>query len=167
VRLAKNGAAWAQKNDATAATHEEAGWYEVDLDATDTNTLGVLMLAVHEAGALPVWVEFTVVSAAIYDWLIGADVLSVDVAAVAPAAIDSNAFTAALFNAIADALLGRSVATVEGTAPEHSLATLILAGLEFSITGTTLTIKRSDGVTTHATKALTASASADPITGIS
>src|SRR3989304_6007279 len=54
-RLKKNGGAWAQKNQASTAAHEEEGWYEVNLDATDTNTLGILVLAVYVSGALPAW----------------------------------------------------------------------------------------------------------------
>lgn len=70
IRLKKNAGAWAQKNDATSATHEEAGWYECELDATDTNTLGILIVAVNETGALPVWREFMVVPANVYDSLV-------------------------------------------------------------------------------------------------
>lgn len=70
VRLKKNGGAWAQKNQASSATHEENGWYEASLDTTDTNTLGILVVAVHEAGALPVWREFLVVPANVYESLI-------------------------------------------------------------------------------------------------
>ena len=71
VRLKKNAGNWAQKNDSTSATHEENGWYEIELDATDTNTLGILKVAVHETGALPVWEAFMVVPANVYDSLIG------------------------------------------------------------------------------------------------
>lgn len=70
VRLKKNGGAWAQKNQSSSATHEENGWYEVSLDTTDTNTLGLLMVAVNETGALPVWREFMVVPANVYDSLV-------------------------------------------------------------------------------------------------
>lgn len=67
VRLAKNGGDWAQKNESTTMVHEEAGWYRCLLDATDTNTLGILIVATHESGALPVWREFLVVPADVYD----------------------------------------------------------------------------------------------------
>lgn len=72
VRLKKNAGSWAQKNQASSATHEENGWYEVSLDSTDTNTLGILAVAVNEAGALPVWKEYMVVPANVYDSLISA-----------------------------------------------------------------------------------------------
>lgn len=67
VRLKKNSGAWAQKNDANAATNEENGWYEVALNATDTDTVGILVIAVNEAGALPVWREFQVIEEVVYD----------------------------------------------------------------------------------------------------
>jgi hypothetical protein len=80
IRLKKEGGAWAQKNAAQTLTHEENGWYEVALDTTDTNTLGTLIVAIHESGALPVWREFVVLAANVYDSLIGAsDNLQVDV----------------------------------------------------------------------------------------
>jgi hypothetical protein len=67
---------------------------------------------------------------------------------------------------IADMLLGRSVSNVEATASEHSICTLVLAALESSVIGTSWTIKRTDGTTTHATKTVTTDASAEPITGV-
>jgi len=71
IRLSKNGGAFAQKNDANAASHDENGYYGVQLDATDTGTLGSLRVAISESGALPVWQDFMVVPSHIYDWLFG------------------------------------------------------------------------------------------------
>jgi hypothetical protein len=70
-------------------------------------------------------------------------------------------------NAVADAVLSRDVANAESSAAEHSLCTIVLASLESSISGTTWTIKRTDGETTHAIKTLTTDKTADPITGVS
>jgi hypothetical protein len=67
---------------------------------------------------------------------------------------------------IADAVLSRSVANVEGSAAEHTLCTLVLAALEGAISGSTWTIKRSNGSTTHYTKTVTADANASPIVGV-
>lgn len=83
VRLKKNAGAWAQKNQASSATHEENGWYEVNLNSTDTDTLGILVVAVNESGALPVWREFMVVPANVYDSLVSA-VDWLDVCAMKP-----------------------------------------------------------------------------------
>ncbi len=69
-RLSKNGGAFAQKNESTSGAHDENGWYTCILDATDTNTLGLLTVAVNESGARPVNRHFTVVTAAIFDGLV-------------------------------------------------------------------------------------------------
>jgi hypothetical protein len=68
-QLSKNGGAVAQKNDATSASHLGGGHYKVPLNTTDTNTLGRLRLYVNEGGALPVWADFMVAPAAVYDSL--------------------------------------------------------------------------------------------------
>ena len=79
IRLSKNGGAFAQSNNAAGATHDENGYYGVPLDTTDTNTLGRLRVAVNESGALPVWADFTVLAANVFDSLIGGgDYLQVD-----------------------------------------------------------------------------------------
>lgn len=70
VRLSKNGAAFAQKNDATSCTHMENGYYSCPLNTTDTNTLGVLDVAVNEAGALPVFLKAMVAPAQVYESLV-------------------------------------------------------------------------------------------------
>lgn len=93
IRLKKNAAAWAQKNAAQTLSHEENGYYEVTLDATDTNTLGLLRLAVNESGALPIFEDFLVVPANIYDSFFSTDFLQVDLAqwlGVAPVALLSQ-----------------------------------------------------------------------------
>ena len=83
VRLSKGGAAAAQKNDATSATHDENGYYRIPLNATDTNTEGTLDVCVNEAGALPVIAKFTVLPAEVYDSLIaGTDKLQIDIVQV-------------------------------------------------------------------------------------
>lgn len=80
VRLSKNGGNMAQKNEASACTHDEIGWYDCDLDTTDTNTAGRLVLMVDEAGALPVWHEYVVIPADTYDSLLSATGLAPDIA---------------------------------------------------------------------------------------
>jgi hypothetical protein len=73
VLLSKNGQALAAKNDATTPVHDDAGYYNCELDATDTDTVGTLVLVVEGGtGALPVRHELYVVEEAIYDALFGA-----------------------------------------------------------------------------------------------
>lgn len=72
VLLSKNGQALTQKSDATAASHDSSGYYNCELDATDTNTEGTLVIAISESGALPVRHEFMVMAEAAYDSLYAA-----------------------------------------------------------------------------------------------
>jgi len=96
VRLKKNAGDWAQKAAAQTLTHEEAGWYELTLDTTDTNTIGQLIVAIHESGALPVWREFTVLDEAVYDALFGTTALAVAGGAMG---LSDSAITTAKFAA--------------------------------------------------------------------
>ena len=81
-------------------------------------------------------------------------------------AITSGTLESDAANEIADAILSRNVSNVEATAPEHSLATIILATLESSIAGATWKIKRTDGTTVHASKTVTTDANATPIVAV-
>lgn len=133
IRLSKNGGAFAQKSAAQTLTHGENGWYPANLSTTDTNTLGVLVVAVHESGALPVWREFLVIPANIYDSFFSGDFLQVDVTqwlgsnptglssgkvqsvitSTTPSAIDSSSFAAGSITAAsiaADAITAGKIA---------------------------------------------------------
>ena len=90
VRLSKNGGNMAQKNESTSCTHDELGYYTCPLDTTDTGTLGLLKLMVHESGALPVWEEIQVVTANVYDTLFSTDQLDVNVTNVGGTAQTAN-----------------------------------------------------------------------------
>ncbi len=96
--LFKNQGAGAQKNDASSATHDTGGMYGVPLNTTDTGTLGHLKLLINESGALPVWDEWMVVPANVYDSLIaGSTDLKVDVDQIKTSATAAtNQSTAAL-----------------------------------------------------------------------
>lgn len=122
VRLKKNGGNWAQKNAAQTLSHEENGWYEVTLDAADTDTLGALVLAVNESGALPVWHEFSVLPSNVYDSLFSTDLLQVDVTQWGGTAVGSTEVRANLINVAGAAVntssaqLGVNVVNAAGTA---------------------------------------------------
>ena len=143
----------------------------VSYDPQDTVRLGLTALPNVASGS----------AGAIITSGTGTAQLSVSSGAVTVGTINSNVITATSIatdaitaakiatdagNEIADAVLSRNVSNVETTAGEHTLCTTVLAMLENSISGTTLTIKRTDGLTTHATKTLTTNAGAVPITGI-
>lgn len=93
VFLSKNGGAYTAKNESSTAVSDPnlVGWYRCSLDATDTNTLGMLQLAVHVAGALPVWDSWMIVPANIYDSLVsGSDLLEVSGSSILTETIDST-----------------------------------------------------------------------------
>jgi hypothetical protein len=72
VLLSKNGQALAAKTDATVPTHDDVGYYNCELDATDTDTVGNLVLVVEAtASAAPVRHDFQVIEEAVYDALYG------------------------------------------------------------------------------------------------
>ena len=91
IRLSKNGGDFAQTNNSAGATHDENGYYDIPLDSTDTGTLGRLRVAVSESGALPVWQDFLVVTANVYDSLVGgSDKLDVNAAELGGTAQTGN-----------------------------------------------------------------------------
>jgi hypothetical protein len=89
IRLSKNGGAFAQSNNTAGATHNENGYYDVPLNATDTNTLGTFRVAVSKTGALPVWQDFMVVPSNVWDSMFGASVLNVNVSTMSSGAVDA------------------------------------------------------------------------------
>jgi len=81
-------------------------------------------------------------------------------------AIGSGVIAAAELNNIADALLKRDWSSVSGEAARSVLNALRKLRNEWSISGTTLTVKKEDDSTTAYTQTLTATAGADPITAV-
>lgn len=85
VKLSKNGGALAAANSVQGtgnAAYDDNGYYAINLNATDTNTLGNLRIAINYLGALPVWEDCLVVTEAAWNALVGitaADPLEVEV----------------------------------------------------------------------------------------
>lgn len=80
IKLWKNAATTLANKNSGGATHISNGIYYTVLDATDTDTLGPLVIFCHVAGALPVRLECCVLSANNYDSKIaGTDLLDVSV----------------------------------------------------------------------------------------
>lgn len=153
IRLSKNGAAFAQTNNSAGATHGENGWFSVPLDTTDTNTVGRLTVAVSESGARPVFHEYLVLSASLYDSLFGTNLAD------------------AVVQKIAHIVLRRTMANTEAASDGDTLNLSSLYGLvqmlqEFLISGTTLTTYKTDGTTSLGTKTLTKTSGDQPIRGI-
>ncbi len=72
IVLSKNGGAHAVRHaTVTASTHLGGGVYAVTLDATDTGTLGSIRVFFADAATcLPVWADFQVVPAEVYDAIV-------------------------------------------------------------------------------------------------
>lgn len=154
IKIWKAGATTLANKNSGGATHISNGIYYCVLDATDTDTLGPMVVFVHVAGALAVRVECEVLAANVYDSLIAAsDALQVHAneitaglitaAAIATGAIDADAIAADAANEIADALLDRSAGVETSYTPRQALR-LILAALAGKLSGassTTVTIR--------------------------
>ena len=107
VEVSKNNGAFAARSSATAITHDSNGWYAVELNTTDTNTVGWLIAKFDDVAThLPVWHEFWVLEEAIYDALFAASAAGFDAnadvtvggfaaGAITAAAIAADAITAA------------------------------------------------------------------------
>lgn len=79
IQISKAGGAFAQTSASPTTTHDADGWYQCPLTATDTGTVGALTVQIVMAGALPVWHDFMVLPANVYDSLMGTDLLDVSV----------------------------------------------------------------------------------------
>jgi len=95
IKLSKNGGALTIRNqEVTPSTYDAHGCFLVTLDAIDTNTLGTLRMIHTEAATyLPVWQDFMVVPANVWDSMFGADYLQVDAAQVAGVTLTGNGST--------------------------------------------------------------------------
>ncbi len=79
IELVKNNGAYAQKNGAAAGAHDSRGNYKIPLNAVDTSQTGLMRMDISGTGALPVWEDFMVITANVYDSLVlGTDELVVD-----------------------------------------------------------------------------------------
>jgi hypothetical protein len=121
VRLSKNGGNMAaasadQGASDVGAAHDELGYYDISLDTTDTGTLGSLRVMISESGALPVWQDFMVVPANVYDSLIGgSDYLNAEVAAMAADTVTASALATDAVTEIQSGLAAAAdLATVAG-----------------------------------------------------
>lgn len=92
--LSKAHGAYGARSSATAPTHDSNAWYTCALNTTDTDTVGHLRVKSDDAANhLPVWIDFDVLPANVYDARYGTDKLQVDMVewlGAAPAALISS-----------------------------------------------------------------------------
>lgn len=131
IRVWKNGATTLANKNSGGATHISNGIYYTVLDATDTNTLGSLVIFVKVAGALAIRVECVVLTANVYDSLIaGSDLLGVD-------AREISSSTGAADNV--EANIGNLDATISSRSTAAALAT-VDSNVDDILTDTGITI---------------------------
>lgn len=145
IKIWKTGATTLANKNSGGATHISNGIYYAVLDATDTNTLGSLVIYVHVSGALAVKLECVVLSVTVYDALIG---------------------TGDLLTAQADALLNRDMSAVSDTNSRSPLNALRILRNKFSSSAGTLTVTKENDTTTAWTAAVTTDAAAAPIVSV-
>lgn len=79
IFLSPNGGNFVAKNESTALSHDQDGWYVILYDATDTATVGKLVVMVQApATHLPVWVTYWVLEEDIYEALFAASAAAFD-----------------------------------------------------------------------------------------
>lgn len=71
IKVWKTGATTLASKNSGGGTHISGGVYYATFDATDTDTIGPLIVFVHVAGALAIRVECCVLDEAVYDCLFG------------------------------------------------------------------------------------------------
>ncbi len=110
IRVSKNGAAMVDRNSATVPTHDEDGHYIINLDATDTNTLGRLRIQFSDPTTnLPMWIDFSVVTANYWDSKYSTDTLKVDLTEMggsAQSAVDLKNFSDSGYDPITNKVQG-------------------------------------------------------------
>lgn len=80
IKLFKHGATTLANKNSGGATHISNGNYYAVLDATDSNTLGILEVIVQVSGALPVRRSYTILTQEMYDTMVaGSATLPVNV----------------------------------------------------------------------------------------
>lgn len=112
VNISKaNGSFAARNSTASASAHDASGWYRFPLDATDTNTLGALVIIMVDSSTqLQVWHEYNVLAANVFDSLVGGgDTLDV---AIPIGAFAASSISAAVFSSntlVADVIASNAI----------------------------------------------------------
>lgn len=144
IKISKNGNSLAVRNSGTATTYDTGGYgiYNVNLNATDTGTLGRLfMVFAGNATCLPIWREYLVVAANIYDSMTNASVFQkVDIAAVNTVAGDAPLLSAqiesGLTGTVNTAVTGATSTTVSFSDVTEATASHYVGKQGWVITGT-------------------------------
>lgn len=142
IKVWKAGATTLANKNSGGATHISGGIYYCTLDATDTDTIGPLVLFVAVSGALAVRVECEVLDEAQYDALFGTTAFSTLTAAQVNTEADTALSDVGLTGAVTgriDAAVSSRLATAGYTAPLDAAGTRSAVGLASANLDTQLT----------------------------
>jgi hypothetical protein len=160
VKLFKGGATALVSKNSGGSTHLSDGIHYITLDATDTDTLGILDLFVVVTGNLAYKDRYLVVPAAVYDAMVSGSGNGVraSVQEMAANVVTASALATDAGTEIASAVLGTVVET-EGsyTAAQALKAVLAVLAGQTTVSGNTYTVKTSNGNATRVTFTLNAS----------
>jgi len=151
-------------NDMVHVSNDDAGFYDLELTASNVNYVGRSMLSVNDVTThCPVFHEFTILPSQVYDSLIsGSDVLDTNASLLGGTLPASS-------TEIADALLDRnmSTGTDSGTStirtPRQALRML---RNKWTILNSTLSVKKEDDSTESWSAVIGSTPSANPIISV-
>lgn len=146
IKLWKNGATALANKNSGGATHMAGGMYYTVLDATDTNTLGSLMITVMASGSLLVKTECAVLPANVYDSMIAnTDKLETDAVQWLGAAIGATnqagvpvVDVARVAGAVQDIATQTTLASLNGKVPDTISLSNINSGTATQISNAAL-----------------------------
>lgn len=154
IKIWKTGATTLASKNSGGGTHISNGIYYATLDATDTNTIGPMVVFCHVSGALATKTFCTVLDETVYDVMFGTTALST-VAAGAAMTLTSAYDFAKGTSAMTEAYAANGVAPT----PVQALMAIHQVLMQFAISGTSYTVKKLDNSTTAFTVTLDSSSS--------
>lgn len=137
IKIWKTGATTLANKNSGGATHISNGVYYAVLDATDTDTIGPLVVFVHVSGALTVRVECCVLDEAVYDVMFGTVALATlsNITSAAGITLADGAITAAKI--AADAITAAKIA--DGAIDAGTFAAGAIDATAMNVTGSEFT----------------------------
>jgi hypothetical protein len=110
IKVYKHNSNTGANKNSGGATHIAGGFFYSTLDATDTDTVGRMVVSSSMAGTLPVWHEFHVHNSVWFDSAYGIDYLQTDMIQISSANVSNTA-----------AQLGVNVIQIANNAPASAL----------------------------------------------
>ena len=129
-------------NDMVLVSSSTDGMYDLELTASQLNFLGNARICFYDVDAFLVhWIDIHVVTAAYFDFKFGSE------------------------SSIPDAILKRDMSAVSGESARSPLNALRFLRNKWTLSGTTLSVKKEDDATEAWNATVSTTAGANPITG--